>query len=99
MPWLGYYRIDKYGCCSWSGRLPRDNNPNSFASSSGAKTPRIILPPIIKIDAEKPNEGEAQENKPEPSRRARASEETGERDEKRQRADSSSTQQAGPSRS
>ncbi|GAC98869.1 hypothetical protein PHSY_006464 [Pseudozyma hubeiensis SY62] len=97
MPWLGYYRFDEYGCCSWSGRLPRDNNPNSFPSSSGVKTSRIILPPIIKLDTGKSKDTEIQESQAESSRRARDSQETGERDVKRHRANSSSTQQAGPS--
>ncbi|GAC98867.1 hypothetical protein PHSY_006462 [Pseudozyma hubeiensis SY62] len=68
MPWLSYHQHNEYGCCSWSGELPRDNNPTS---SSDGNTPRVVLPALIKMDDKQLDElGRLRRN---PSRRARKS--------------------------
>lgn len=100
MPWLSYRRLDKYGCCWWTGDLPRDSNPDSSVSSSGSNVTRLVLPPLIKLESLKPNEPDAKQRRPNLSRRARKGQEGDEDgDSKKRRTESGSTQQAGPSRS
>lgn len=75
MPWLSYYQLDEYGCCVWTGELPRDNNPASISSAEGGATPRIVLPAMIKMDVQAQDEPGAKRPRRNPSRRARRGQE------------------------
>ncbi|SJX65961.1 uncharacterized protein SRS1_16515 [Sporisorium reilianum f. sp. reilianum] len=94
-PWLGYRQLPEYGCCCWSGKLPRDSNPNAIPSGAGGETKRIVLPPIIELALEELGE-EKLESYRRSKRLARQDKDTKKAKSKRQRTDLNVTQELGP---
>ncbi|TKY87702.1 hypothetical protein EX895_003283 [Sporisorium graminicola] len=97
-PWLSYHQLPRYGCCSWSGMLPRDNNPNAIPPDAGGEARRIIVPPIVKLERV-PREEESRERHTSEQVPSASNEQGGAQAAlKRQRTESESatTQEAGP---
>ncbi|SJX65960.1 uncharacterized protein SRS1_16514 [Sporisorium reilianum f. sp. reilianum] len=60
-PWLSYFQLARYGCCSWSGALPRDSNPGASGEDEGGKTRRIVVPQFVRLERRTVDEQEGQD--------------------------------------
>ncbi|KAF6767422.1 hypothetical protein PSEUBRA_004757 [Kalmanozyma brasiliensis GHG001] len=88
-PWLPYLQLNQYGCCFWTGELPRDNDASSRLPGSQS----IVNPPIVPLDEAKLDEQAKLEL--ERLKRARAMDELVEA--KRQRIEAAGLDQSEPS--